>query len=187
LMDGYTVPGGYRSALRRQLAGAEIDFVGSLVNGAPELVDCEHEGHVGYTVGQLAENAAAWLRAAGPDVVLLLIGTNDALIGGEALQSAPLRYRELLSTIQAELPGTAVLAGTLPPIADAGAAARADWLNGEIRTLAAAAQSEGLPVLLVDVGAVLQPANLEDGVHPNAAGYEEIGRAWFQALAPLLR
>ena len=77
--DGNLSVGGYRAFLEDQLAagGYSFDFVGSLVEGPPSLADKDHEGHGGLRIDQIGAQVQAWLGAADPDVVLLMIGTND--------------------------------------------------------------------------------------------------------------
>jgi GDSL-like Lipase/Acylhydrolase. len=79
---------GYRIGLwkRFESLGVPIDFVGGESNGTADLPDKNHEGHGGWTISQinngksdvLGSGVNNWIPASDPDVVLLMIGTNDA-------------------------------------------------------------------------------------------------------------
>ena len=82
--------GSWRYYLGEQLtaAGYDVDFVGSTTFPTYTRFDFDqdHDGHGGYTTGMFlsygeTEPLKAWMAAYGPpDVVLLMIGTNDALL-----------------------------------------------------------------------------------------------------------
>ena len=118
LTDGLTIPGGYRVELWRQIAavGDYTDhFVsGSLENGPGDLPERRHEGHSGLRIDQIQEHAAKWVSSAQPDVVLLMIGTNDVLQAYD-LPGAKDRLARLVDTILAAAPGVRLLLATLPP------------------------------------------------------------------------
>jgi len=68
----------YRKKLRDDLAlaGFQIDYVGAFAEDmAQPLQDLAHQGQVGATIGQIA-NDAAWQRFK-PNLILLMAGTND--------------------------------------------------------------------------------------------------------------
>ena len=77
---GTGVEGGYRLGLWNSLLqdDFQVDFVGSESDG-PVNIDPDHEGHPGKTIQFIRENIRNWLNAHRPDIVLLLIGTNDIL------------------------------------------------------------------------------------------------------------
>src|SRR5689334_14209982 len=70
---------GYRLPLWKLLgaAGHAFDFVGSARCGPPNLPDKDHEGHPGWTIAQLEELLPQSLPHYRPDLILLVIGTND--------------------------------------------------------------------------------------------------------------
>ena len=94
-----------------------MDFVGSQDSGPRSLPDREHEGHPGWRIDQIAGSMAPWLLRERPDIVLLLIGTND-VVQGYALDAAPRRLGTLLDLIAATLPGCRVVVASIPPLAD---------------------------------------------------------------------
>lgn len=76
---GQLVPGSYRTQLYQDLAteGIRTQFVGSLSNGPDALPSKNNEGHSGWTISQIAGGVDTWLKASQPQIVLLMIGTND--------------------------------------------------------------------------------------------------------------
>ncbi|HEY2333228.1 MAG TPA: SGNH/GDSL hydrolase family protein [Acidimicrobiales bacterium] len=183
LTDGYMVPGGYRTALAGDLAvaGAEVDFVGSLSSGPTELTETDHEGHDGWRIDQIAAIATDRLLRYQPDVVLLMIGTND-LVQDDAVATAPDRLAALIDQITTTLPGTEVLVATIPTMADPVLAARVDAYDAALPTVVARADARGEAVELVDIHDAVTVDQLADGIHPDAAGYAAMANAWFEAL-----
>ena len=77
---------GYRKYLKDDLtaSGFTVDFVGAQCSGASFMSDCQHEGYPGRGIAQLQSrvNSGA-IRSFKPDVVTLLIGSNDMWISLE--------------------------------------------------------------------------------------------------------
>jgi hypothetical protein len=71
---------GYRKPLYELLTANayDVNFVGSLNWGfaVTPSFDCDHEGHPGWTAGQIASNVYRWLEQNPPDVILAHVGTN---------------------------------------------------------------------------------------------------------------
>ena len=114
---GYTA--GYRPELASLLkaAGYSTEFVGSQQNGLPDFADRGHEGHPGFLIGDVSAQAATWVEAAKPDVVLLLIGTNDALRSPDPKHSLD-RLATLVAKIERSAPHAHVLVSSVIPNAD---------------------------------------------------------------------
>jgi lysophospholipase L1-like esterase len=189
ITDGSQVPGGYRIELWRRLVSQDrlaVDFVGSLRNGPPELGDRDHEGHSGWRIDEVAASVDDWLARHRPEIVLLMIGTND-MLQNHAVGTAPARLGELLDRITRQLPMATVLVATLPPLAGVEANRRVAAFNRALPAVVQARAAAGRRVRLVDVAARLTPADLDDGVHPSARGQGTIAEAWHRALAPVLR
>lgn len=179
ITDGLTVPGGYRIGLWQKLVagGFTVDFVGSLFNGPSSLGDHDHEGHSGWTIAQIDANIVNWLRTTTPRTVLLHIGTND-MIGGAT--GAPARLSTLIDHITSTAPDAIVFVATIIPLANSDAAVRT--FNAAIPGIVQSKVSAGKHVHLVDMFSALTTADLADGVHPNAGGYEKMSAVWFNAL-----
>lgn len=180
ITDGYNVPGGYRVGLWQRLAagGHTVDFTGSLVNGPAALGDHDHEGHSGWRIDQLDANIVGWLQAQAPRTVLLHIGTNDVNQNFD-VANAPARLSALIDKIRATSPGVELFVATITPESDAAREARVLAYNAAIPGIVA---QKGPLTHLVDMHSALTTADLADGVHPNATGYDKMAARWYQAL-----
>lgn len=178
ITDGLTVPGGYRIGLWQKFtaAGDRVDFVGSMSNGPSSLGDHDHEGHSGWTIAQIDAGVAGWLQTYTPHTILLHIGTND-IYGGDPA-GAPARLSSLLDHITAQAPDAEVFVATIIPLAS--------WdvrtYNAAIPEIVQSKASAGKHVHLVDMYSALTTADLADGVHPNAGGYDKMAAVWYDAL-----
>jgi lysophospholipase L1-like esterase len=183
ITDGVTVPGGYRIGLWQRFVndGYKVDFVGSLSNGPASLGDHDHEGHSGWRVDQIDANIAGWLRTYTPHTVLLHIGTND-VIQNHDLANAPARLSALIDHITATVPTAEVFVATIIPLANSGQEANARAFDAAIPGIVQNKVNAGKHVHLVDMHAALTTADLADGVHPNATGYDKMAATWYTAL-----
>ncbi|WNV87370.1 ricin-type beta-trefoil lectin domain protein [Umezawaea sp. Da 62-37] len=183
ITEGTQVPGGFRTGLwqRAAAAGYRVDFVGSQFNGPASLGDHDHEGHPGWRIDQVDANIAGWLRNTTPRTVLLHIGTNDVLqnynVGG-----APGRLSALVDNITAAVPSADVFVATIIPIANSGQESAARAFNATIPGMVQGKVNAGKRVHLVDMHAALTTADLIDGVHPTATGYDKMAATWYSAL-----
>lgn len=180
ITDGFNVPGGYRIKLWELLtnAGHRIDFVGSGSNGPASLGDHDHEGHSGWRIDQIDANVPAWLRTYAPRTILLHVGTNDVNQNFD-LPRAGARLSALIDKIRANAPTVELFVSTLIPETDPVLEARIQALNAEIPGIVA---QKGPLTHLVDMHAVVGTADLADGTHPTAGGYDKMGVQWFDAL-----
>jgi lysophospholipase L1-like esterase len=178
---GMTGGGGYRVGLWQRLAqnGYTTDFVGSGFNGPGSLGDHDHEGHSGWRIDQIDANVVNWVRTYQPRTVLLHIGTND-ITQNRDLANAPARLASVVDKITSTSPQTDVFVATLIPVSFADAQVRA--YNSAIPGLVQSRATAGKKVHLVDMYRAVSTADLPDGVHPNAAGYDKMAAAWFAAL-----
>src|SRR5256885_15116570 len=183
ITDGAQVPGGYRTGLwqRFTAGGFREDFVGSLFNGPSTLGDHDHEGHSGWRIDQIDANIVGWLRNTTPHTVLLHIGTNDVLQNFN-LSGAPARLSTLIDHITATVPTAEVFVATIIPLANAGQEANVRTYNAAIPGVVQSKINAGRHVHLVDMHSALTTADLADGVHPNATGYDKMATTWFTAL-----
>lgn len=198
--------GGYRTVLWQQFLtdGLAIDFVGTQSNGPANLGDKDNEGHGGKTISFISDNVLDYLTATKPDVVLLIIGTNDTF----AVEQPDGSFVETpVSTILAKLSALIdqintfssdikLLVGSVPPILpnaderiDAAAQARqkqrAVDYNNAMPNLIIQKQAAGANVEFVDMRS-LTDADIvptgSSGVHPTQPGYTKIGNFWYAAL-----
>ena len=209
ITDGYNsdTQGGYRIELFHDLhtAGKNVTFVGSNSNG-PSTVDGvpfpqNHEGHSGWTIAPeggrsgISTLVATVMPKYTPNVVLLMIGTNDA-IDNYDMTNAPTRLGALIDSIYAQLPN--VLIVVAQPIPSRGDASKGDdtMLSDRIKTyddaipaVVKARADAGRHITTVDMYTPFNPNKaslLEDQWHPNTQGYVLLGDQWYAALQSLL-
>jgi lysophospholipase L1-like esterase len=180
ITDGFNVPGGYRINLWQRMAagGHTVDFVGSGFNGPANLGDHDHEGHSGWRIDQLDANIVGWLQATAPRTVLLHIGTND-MNQNHDVANAPARLSALIDKIRANAPAVELFVAQITPETNATLEARVQAYNATIPGIVA---QKGPLTHLVDMHSAITTADLADGVHPNATGYDKMGARWYEAL-----
>ena len=71
---------------------------------------------------------------------------------------------------------------TLPPTADAAGNARVDAYNAAMVDVVRSFKDQGRWVVLADVHSVVGLDDLVDGIHPGDAGYERMGRKFYEAI-----
>ena len=183
ITEGTQVPGGYRIGLWQRFGGGNyrVDLVGSQFNGPTSLGDHDHEGHPGWRIDQIDANVVGWLGNTSPRTVLLHIGTNDVLQNRD-LANAPARLSALVDKITATVPNADVFVATIIPLANAGQESAARTYNATIPGMVQGKRNAGKRVHLVDMHAALTTADLIDGVHPTATGYDKMAATWYNAL-----
>jgi lysophospholipase L1-like esterase len=201
ITDAYNVPGGYRVELFRaaRKAGMNVSFVGSQSNG-PLMIDGTifpraHEGHSGYTIDDAPQARRQGLSALveravkqyEPHVVLIMIGTNDVSLDLE-LSNAPARLSGLVERVASAAPRALLIVAELPPTRNDAQNRRIDAFNSALPALVAHHIAAGRNILLCDTNSAFtrdgdyKTRLLDDDLHPNAAGYERLGRTWYEVL-----
>ena len=167
-------------------SGLSIDFVGSRSNGSAGLPDRDHFGVSGITATEVATFAGDLAGETRPDVVLLMLGTNDALREGDAAQTVPGELLSIMRSIASVAPDVDILLASLPPINAALLPFRADAdairdaINVQLPGVVAEAQAEGIDATFVPVSYTM--GDLTDGVHLSEAAHARTAQAWFDAL-----
>jgi lysophospholipase L1-like esterase len=185
---GWHIPGGYRIHLWElmQRASWKVRFVGNLKHG-PKTMDRRHEGWPGYNIQELLYgrgedvdvNLLRDLQKYAPDIILLLVGTND-VIQEYDLGNFGHRYVTLMDLIQSQLPDVKVLFGTLPHIR--GMEAFVDTANEQLIEVEKAAIKCGLRASLIDLNSILGPRDFHDSAHLNIRGFNKVAQEFFEAL-----
>ncbi|HEY5957628.1 MAG TPA: GDSL-type esterase/lipase family protein, partial [Polyangiaceae bacterium] len=137
ITDGYNAdtPGGYRVELFRlaHSAGKNVTFVGENYNG-PDTVGGaafphNHQGHSGWSIypysgrSGISTKVATVMPKFTPHIILLMIGTNDA-IDDHDMANAPTRLGTLIDSIYVQLPNVFVVVAQ--PIPSRGDSSKGD-------------------------------------------------------------
>ena len=183
ITEGTQVPGGYRIGLWQRLTagGYRVDLVGSQANGPSGLGDHDHEGHPGWRIDQIDANITGWLTTYRPHSVLLHIGTNDILQNSN-VSGAPGRLATLVDHITAAAPDAEVFVAQIIPLANASQENAVRTFNAAIPGIVQSRAAAGKHVHLVDMHSALTSADLIDGIHPAANGYDKMAAVWYAAL-----
>lgn len=189
---------GYREPLHSLLSkrGDSFTFVGSMtINSTAPLIaagQVHHAGHGGFLIGPgsiadrqgktLATHVECWIgpNAAGPDIILLMIGSNDICMNYD-ITNAPSRLDSLITQIYAYRPNVKLHLAS--PIPMAGREADVKAFNAAIPGIVAKHKALGHNVISVPMYEALNiNTDLSDGMHPNALGYQHMAQAWDAAL-----
>ncbi len=204
ITNGFGDPagGGYRDPLFTNLtnAGHTFQFVGERSTLPTTLLtnngQARHNGGPGYVIEKglngpseapsgIRDNIASYLNSGNPDIILLMIGTNDMRLNYE-LATAPDRLSALLTDIATLQPNAHTIVANLIPIRDASEQPLFDRVaayNAAIPGVVAAQQSLGRKVSFLDMHSFLTaPDDLFDRLHPNAIGYDKMAAAWEEAI-----
>jgi lysophospholipase L1-like esterase len=193
--------GGYRGPLADLLTNAKIrfQFVGSSFGNHGNLAGDQwhHEGHPGWVISAgtsgrsgLQEQVGEWLGAGGsqPDIILLMIGTNDVDISYD-LGNAESRLSTLISTILDRKyglrPQAKMIVAQIVPIQDAVEDARVVTYNQSVAKVVAAHAKLGESITLVDMHPALMAPDYHDKLHPNDAGYTKMANVWLAGIQSL--
>jgi lysophospholipase L1-like esterase len=198
--------GGYRRVLYEWLIskGYSITYVGKqdVAINKQYTTPCSdgsipyHEGYGSFRTdmtlnggkaeGQTAPPIKTSLDKYKPDVVMLMIGTNDILHTFQ-LDTLPDRLTQIIDTIYASNPKTAVLVASIAPLGGWTRVAQEKLgvaYNAAIPGIVAKEQALGRQIAFVDVHEALsfKGALVGDQVHPNSMGYAKMAQAWYKAL-----
>ena len=213
LAGGHPGSGGYRALLERLLAQSsrKAVLVGSREDMSPEMADPWHDGFPGYVIrntspgapgelyGGLAKEVVAETH---PDIVLLMVGTNDflryeATHGSYSVDEMVHSMDMLLDDIYSAAPKTHVIVGAIvdSPKVDACYVERFDTggstcdsgTHPSLAGLVSQYAARGYEISYA--GGLLHavPRDLEhfpDGIHPvnGPQGYDAIARVWFDSI-----
>lgn len=178
--------GGYRIKLWQTLKKDwNIQFVGSQYNGPASLGSKHHEGHPGYRIDQIAQLVNDKLAIYKPKMVLLYIGTNDA-VQNRDIANADWRLQGLIQQIFRDHPTVHLLVAKLGPSTKSKINANIQRINAAIPEIVRFEQEQGHQIKLVDMSQVLTVHDIGDGgIHPTLEGYDKMADQWAKAIQPL--
>ena len=209
---GMADEGGYRKYLSyflKQNGYSNVDLVGPEgkdsasfnYNGQNVTYDDNHAGYSGYTItdlpggwfGQLngileTMQKGDYITKYSPDIILLQIGTNDVSNGH--LDGSEERLHQLLDYLKEKMPSDGkIFLTTIPDLGNMGWGGNSNGdiakYNEIIKKVSNDYSSKN--VIYADIHSVIDASkDLADGVHPNAGGYEKMGKYWFDKIESYL-
>jgi lysophospholipase L1-like esterase len=179
----------------------KLTFVGSHESG-PQMVEGvpfprRQEGHSGWTIADgggrdgLYEDIQGWLMTTPPDIVTLMIGTNDTDLQLD-LPNAPMRLGLLLDRIAMYAPSALTVVAQIVPSTDDALNQRVQAYNAAIPALVKARADAGKHVIMVDMYTAFtmnpnyKTAYMGDRLHPKAEGLVVMANTWWAAIGGLL-
>ncbi len=178
-----------------------LTFVGSKSSG-PDMVDGQPfpkstEGHAGWTIDDgggrlgLYPEIVGWLASTPPDIITLMIGTNDVDIQFD-LANAPKRLGLLIDRIATAAPNALIVVAKMVPTTDDTINLRVQAYNAAIPGLVQERAQAGKHVVVVDMyeAFVQNPdyksAYMGDTLHPKDEGLVVMANTWWDAIGDLL-
>jgi lysophospholipase L1-like esterase len=185
-----SIEGGYRNRLYTLLTPPNRqfnpDYLGTFQDANnPTLPDVDHQGWPGARTDMLRSRIDDWLRQIeDPDVVLLMIGTND-LWQNRTVSATLANLNNLISDIAIRRPFAKIIVSNLPPRTDSQTYENLQLqYNAGIPGLVSQHVALGRQVTMVDIHSALGPFDLSsDGVHPSSSGYNKMAGVWAPAIS----
>ena len=188
--------GGYRPVLISGLtkAGYLSTMVGSFTDNSLGMAAPCHEGWPGRTIEQLRDGVVD--RAVGiyqPDVILLMIGTNNLAWGDkkqEDVDHALTSYDSLLDRILAAAPKARLIVSPILPLSGANSDKGAkqplvDAFNHALHAKVESRAKNGQLISWATQMSAITVDQLGDGVHPTVDAYSVMANAWLESIKAL--
>ena len=193
-----TDDGGYRSPLFKLIVAAKqkATFVGSAANGPTQVSGQPfprmHEGHAGWTIdpgyNMLSSSYSGISKLvpspaldANPNIILLMIGTNDLFARDTAGMAT--RLEALLDKVAQNAPNALIVLAQLTPLGHDDPNLTA--YNAKIPGIVQSHAAKGQRIIGVDMSK-LPTSELTDGTHPTDQGYAYMANIWYAAIKDLL-
>ncbi|MBX9768327.1 MAG: hypothetical protein K2X47_13720 [Bdellovibrionales bacterium] len=184
--NGWKVGTGYRWDLKSMESwiGIQLEFKGTMYDGTMTAA-AAHEGYSGKRIAEIQSLSQGKIAMLKPDIVLLMVGTNDAIKGTE-IRTLKHRVSKLLAQVLAEMPIHGHLLVGIPIPTDN------SFFNSNLEQLESAILDlKKLKIPRVTFlnfyrNAKLTPRDLIDGVHPTPEGYKKMADHWAKGLRCIL-
>jgi lysophospholipase L1-like esterase len=190
------VNGGYRNDLYTGLQqnNCGVSYVGTQFDQWTRVADKDHEGHSGYAIGGIADSVNAWMAGTQPNVITLMIGTNDtAWWTAENADQIGARHNALIEQLRTARPDAWIFVASIAPQSSAiiqpnniDRAVLTQQFNAVIRRNVDVRIAAGQHVRFVDVNSVLTVADLYDGIHPTEAAHAKVAQKFLEAIRAAL-
>jgi hypothetical protein len=172
----------------------KLTFVGdpSLANGPTMVAGMpfpqNNQGHSGWTIDQIKGIVPSPALNDNPDIILLMIGTNDMYSQSQPVAQAPQRLGVLLDAIVMGDPHALLVVAQITPLQNATSEANVMTYNAAVPGIVQPRASAGKHVVVVDQHTGFQVSTMlsTDGVHPNQTGYNHMGDVWYAAIRDVL-
>jgi hypothetical protein len=96
--------------------------------------------------------------------------------------AGPQRLSTLIDHITTAVPSADVFVATIIPLSNSGQESAVRIFNAAIPGIVRSKVNSGKHVHLVDMHSKLTTADLVDGIHPTAGGYDKMAATWYDAL-----
>jgi lysophospholipase L1-like esterase len=169
------------------MANQKITYVGSLMDGPATVSGVafppDNEGHSGWTIDQVAGLIPSPALDGSPDIILLLIGTNDTYMTDPS--GAAQRLASLLDKILSMDTHALLVVSLITPYP--AQASNVATYNKAIPPLIAARAAAGKHILMADLDTGFNTSTMlsSDGIHPNQTGYNFMGDTWYALIGGL--
>ena len=185
----YGAAGRYRNKLYQTLtaAGYNVDFIGTQTGGGvATLPDSNHEGHGGWTIGQLDANVGSWFGLLeDPDVILLHIGTNDFGLNVDPA-SAINRLDALITKMATLRPYAHIIVTNLLERNEPYNTSIQTQFNPFVQAKVNAQAALGRRVTFLDMRSAVPLSETVDQLHPNQTGNDHMADAWLPAIQAVI-
>jgi len=184
------VPGGYRTLLASLLTSLNynVTFTGLLNVNNPPGVTAWHEGHSGAEIAGVDYCMQGVHDSTDdPDIILLLLGTNDYNNGIGA--GATNRLDLMITHLATIWPNAKIIVANLLLRTDNASldSQITSTFNPFVPGIVAAHAALGQQVYFTDLRSAVTSAGLSsDGIHPNASGYASMATNWFNAITNVI-
>ncbi len=188
--------GGYRNNLYTGLQqnNCGVSYVGTESDQYTRIADHDHEGHPRFGIEQIAGSVNTWIASTQPNIILLMIGTNDtAWWTAENADQIGARHNALIDQLRTARPKAWIFVASIPPQSSVviqpnniDRAVLAQQFNAVIRKNVATRVAAGQNVRFVDVNSVLTTADLYDGIHPTEAAHAKIAQKFLEVMRAAL-
>jgi hypothetical protein len=179
---GDEADGGYRGELFRILTrtGRPFDFQGTQRVGPGS----GHEGHPGAHIMLLTSYVDIWLPQYKPNVILMLLGTNDLDI---YIQMHIDDYSKILDRMFVLSPDALIIVAAVPLSPFVGDLPAIEF-NRQLLTMVKSKAAAGKHIVAVDMHSALQMRDIgPDQTHPFHTGYVKMAQVWNTALDRFMR
>jgi lysophospholipase L1-like esterase len=172
----------YRDPLWQRFrdVGIRAIFVGPIEEEGRNPATKAHLGLADRRVADLLPRIREVTTQFQPDVVLVMMGTNDAQ--RYDIDPAPKQMEEVINRIFAGRSKAMIFVGAVPPTDRDLMDKLLKIYNGAVKEIVDAKNKSGVSVYFVDNYAVLGVTDLYDGIHPSMQGYGKLADSWYNAI-----